>query len=83
MNIFWTPGKGVLMNSCLCVHPSVCPYICITSFLRNLFVSFLSEFLHSDKNLETEKSCRSGFSRKNICPKIGKNGPARSKIKFP
>ena len=57
MNIFWTPGKGVLMN--------------------------LYEFLHSDKNLETEKSCRSGFSRKIICPKIGKNGPARSKIKFP
>ena len=79
MNIFRTPGKGVLINSCLSVHPSVSHYICRASFLQNILVSFLSEFLHSDKNL---KSCKNGFSIKIICPKIGKNGPVRPKLIF-
>ena len=32
-----------------------------------------SEILHSDRNIETENSDRSGFFRKNlVCPKLGK-----------
>ena len=50
-------------------HPSV--WTSVTNFSWNLF--FFSDILHSNRNLETEKRIRSGFSRKKfLWSKIGK-----------
>ena len=69
---------GPLLGEVLWIH--ACPYVHLPLPMQvNLWKSvqnFCPEILHSDKNLETEKSGRTGFSRKIlVCPKIGKKRP--------
>lgn len=56
--------------------PSISMYIGVCKELLNLVMSFFSEVLHSDGNLEAEKSHKNRFSRKIIVfLKVGEKFP--------
>ena len=73
-SIIELPARGVPMNSCLCMDPSACFYVCNQFFLESVLLCFFSEILLSDSNLEIEINERDRFSRKIlVCPKMGNN----------
>lgn len=77
---FFTTKLIVIISDAILYLPQVSSYEFVlvrtseSSFSSNLFIFGFFEILHSERNLETEKSNESWFSRKIICPCLPLNG---------